>query len=188
MRVSKVLAVTALFHLTFSAVVLNQGHQYNHAALSRRAPPVPKGGAGGGKGGDSSGGNPSSGNPNTGNPNTGKPNTGNAPGSPSSQNSGNSANSKSSAASAHVEDVVAAALVDKGNGMDIVLTDAEYQTRGQIAIKANKDAINAKPRVDKTYPAMKDLYSVSDGGLFLLLFLAYCYILQSLPNFNPHIS
>jgi hypothetical protein len=195
MRVSKVLGVTALFHLTFSAVVLNQGHQYNHAALSRRVEPVPKGGnpTSGGKGGDSSGGNPSSGNPNSGkpaggNPDTANPNSGNAPGSPSSQNSGNSANSKASAASAHVDDVVAAAQVDTSSGMDTVLTDAEYQIRGQIAIKANKDAINAKPRVDKTYPAMKDSYTVSGGGLFLLLFLGYCYILHSLPRFNPHIS
>jgi hypothetical protein len=185
MRVSKVLGVTALFHLTFSAVVLNQGHQYNHAALSRRVEPVPKGGnpTSGGKGGDSSGGNPSSGNPDTANPNSE-----NAPGSPSSQNSGNSANSKASAASAHVDDVVAAAQADTSSGMDTVLTDAEYLTRGQIAIKANKDAINANPRVDKTYPAMKDSYTVSGGGLFLLLFLGYYYILYSLPRFNPHIS
>lgn len=57
--------------------------------------------------------------------------------------------------------------------MDIVLTDAEYQTRGEIAIKTNEDAINAEQRVDKTYNTMEDSYRVSNSELFLPRFLRY---------------
>lgn len=57
MRFSKVLGATVLFNVAFSAVVLNQGLQSNHAALSRRVEPVTKGGnpTSGGEGGGSEG-------------------------------------------------------------------------------------------------------------------------------------
>lgn len=160
MRFSKVLGATALFHVTLSVAVLNQGHYYNHAALSRRVDPViPKGGNpnGGGKGGDPNSGNPNSGKPAGANPHDGNPNSGNGPGSPNSQDSGHS---HSSAASEHVTEVIQSAQADEDTGMNLVLTDEEYKTRGAIALQKNKDAINAKPRVDKTYSALQNSYIV----------------------------
>ncbi|KAF4624413.1 hypothetical protein G7Y89_g13756 [Cudoniella acicularis] len=147
MRLSKVLGATALFHVTLSAAVLNQGHYYNHAALSRRVDLVSP------KGGDTNAG----GNPDDGNPDTGNPNSGTGPGSPNSQGSGDS---HSSGASSHVTEVIQLAQADESTGMDAVLTDEEYETRGATALQRNEDAINANPKVDKTYNALENSYDV----------------------------
>lgn len=148
MRFSKVFGATALFHVTLSAVVLNQGHFYNYAALSRRVEPA--GGKGGhpsgGKGGDSSGADPNAGNPNAGNPNSGK--------------DAGSSNAQGRVGSQELKEIIEAAQADDSTGENTVLADAEYQSRGQSALQKNEDAITANPMVDKQYNALENSYIV----------------------------
>jgi hypothetical protein len=71
---------------------------------------------------------------------------------------------------------------DESTGIDVVLTDEEYKTRGATALQKNEDAINANPRVDKTYSALEKSYIVDFDPIAQLNFLQDIETIMSHPE------